>query len=150
MADKRKGKKRKKIYKQLDKKIKQRKDEREVILQQLALLDAEIDNIDEFIIKIDKKIPPLVEEINEKVDEVKAAFDAEISSGCKNNLEWVQQGEPTSGRAGQFALVNYIAKPTVGLTNLPKTAVKYFKKQQNRDYGTSIVANFVGIITDWS
>ena len=129
MADKRKGKKRKKIYKQLDKKIKQRKDEREVILQQLALLDAEIDNIDEFIIKIDKKIPPLVEEINEKVDEVKAAFDAEISSGCKNNLEWVQQGEVTSGRGGSQGVVNYIAKPTVGLTNLPKTAVKYFKKQ---------------------
>ena len=147
MADKRKGKKRKKIYKQLDRKIKQRKDEREVILQQLALLDAEIDNIDEFIIKIDKKIPPLVEEINEKVDEVKAAFDAEISSGCKNNLEWVQQGEVTSGRGGSQGVVNYIAKPTVGLTNSPKTAVKYFKKQQNRDYGTSIVANFVGIIT---
>ena len=49
--------KEKKIYKQLDKKSNKGK-MREAILQQLALLDAEIDNIDEFIIKIDKKIPP--------------------------------------------------------------------------------------------
>ena len=68
--DKRKGKKRKKLVKQLKEKINLKVAERTVLLEQLALLDARIDEVDEFIVKIDKKIPPLVDEINNAADAI--------------------------------------------------------------------------------
>ena len=64
MADKRRGKIKKKVRKQLKRKIELKIAERKVVLDQLALLDAELDGIDEVINKLDKKIPPLVEDGN--------------------------------------------------------------------------------------
>ena len=51
--------------------------QRKVVLDQLALLDAELDGIDDVIIRMDAKIP---EEINNAIDGVKAAYDARIAA----------------------------------------------------------------------
>ena len=46
--------------------IKDKKEQRQSLLDQLSLVDVEIDKIDELIINIDKDIPPLIDKINEK------------------------------------------------------------------------------------
>ena len=56
----RKGKLRKKLSKRLKRQVDLKIEERKIVLDQLALLDAEIDDIDEVIIKIDKKLIQLL------------------------------------------------------------------------------------------
>lgn len=145
MADKRKGKIKNKLKKRLEGKIDHKIAERKVVLDQLALLDAELDGIDEVIIKIDKKIPPLVEEINDAIDDVKAAYDARIAGGCRSNLRW-ELGEKTYERAS-FGFTQTAVVKNTAPSELNKVGVKYFKKEQDRDYGTNIIQNFVGVIT---
>ena len=147
MADKRKGKLRRKLRKQLNDDIRLKKEERIVILDQLALIDAQLDGFDEVIIKIDNKIPALVDEINVAVDAIGAAYDARIAGNARSNLAW-EVSEPTAfyerddeEATQQFTCVNTPA------TSIPKSAVKYYKKQQDRDYGTSVLTGFVGFIT---
>ena len=60
--------KRKKLVKQLKEKINLKVAERTVLLEQLALMDARIDEVDEFIAKIDKKITDLSGIVN-KIDQ---------------------------------------------------------------------------------
>ena len=144
--DKRKGKKRKKLVKQLKEKINLKVAERTVLLEQLALMDARIDEVDEFIAKIDKKIPPLVDEINDAADAIKTAHEARITAGCRSDLEWVLESTiQNKATLGEEISTFICSKISPDHTN--KTGVKYYRKQQNRDYGTSVVASFVGIIT---
>ena len=44
--------------------IKEKKQQRESLLDQLSLADVEIDQLDELIVNIDKDIPPLLDKIN--------------------------------------------------------------------------------------
>ena len=147
MADKRQGKIRKKLRKRFNDEIALKKQERIVILDQLALIDIELDGLDEVIEKIDAKLPPLINEINAAVEAVGAAYDARIDNNARSNLTW-QESEPgeTIERDDEedtqiFEVINTPA------TKLPKSAVKYYKKQQDRDYGTSLLTGFVGFIT---
>ena len=98
----------------------------------MALLDAELDGIDEVIIKIDKKIPPLVEEINDAIDDVKAAYDARIAGGCRSNLRW-ELGEKTYERAS-FGFTQTAVVKNTAPSELNKVGVKYFRKNKDRDY----------------
>lgn len=146
--DKRKGKVRKKIRQQFKEQIRLKRAERKVVLDQLALLDAQLDGIDEVIQKIDKKIPPLVDEINAAVDAVKAAYDARIANNGRSGLAWeLQQPERTFGRGAQFEPAQIFTCVETPRTTINKVGVKYYKKEQDRDYGTNIIKKFVGIIT---
>ena len=146
--DKRKGKVRKKIRQQFKEEIRLKRAERKVVLDQLALLDAQLDGIDEVIQKIDKKIPPLVDEINAAVDAVKAAYDARITNNSRSGLVWeLQQPERRFGRGGQFEQSQIFTCVETPRTTINKVGVKYYKKEQDRDYGTNIIKKFVGIIT---
>ena len=145
MADKREGKIKKKVRGQLKRKIELKIAERKVVLDQLALLDAELDGIDEVINKMDKKIPPLVEEINNAIDGVVAAYDARIAGGCRSNLRW-ELGPKVYSKATVGSTQNATVVNTA-VTTINKTGVKYFKKEQDRDYGTNIIKSFVGVTT---
>lgn len=146
MADKRKGRIKNKLKKRLKARIDLKIAERKVVLDQLALLDAELDGIDEVIVKIDKKIPPLVDEINDAVDDVKAAYDARIAGGCRSNLQW-EVIENKNASRNFFEDTQTVVVRNTAPTQLNKVGVKYFKKEQDRDYGTNIIQNFVGVIT---
>ena len=147
MADKRKGKVRRKLRKQLNEEIKLKKQERQVILDQLALIDAQLDGLDEVIIKIDTKIPPLIDQINGAVDAIGAAYDARITNNARSNLAWeASEPEVTYTRDGQESTQIFTCVNTPA-TSIPKSAAKYYKKQQDRDYGTSVLTGFVGFIT---
>ena len=146
--DKRKGKVRKKIRQQFKEEIRLKRAERKVVLDQLALLDAQLDGIDEVIQKIDKKIPPLVDEINAAVDAVKAAYDARITNNARSGLVWeLQQPERRFGRGAQFEETQIFTCVETPRTTINKVGVKYYKKEQDRDYGTNVIKKFVGIIT---
>ena len=58
--------------------------------EQLALTDVKIDEYDELINKIDRKIPPLIDPINQKIRLVQQAYLDRISHGCRSDLTWTQ------------------------------------------------------------
>ena len=58
------------IAKRLREQRKQVKDETVVLNEQLALVDVIIDEYDDLIIKLDKKIQPLLPPINYQIDQV--------------------------------------------------------------------------------
>ena len=66
------------------------KNETSSLAEQLALTDVKIDEYDELINKIDQKIPPLVDPINQKIRVVQQAYLDRISHGCRSDLIWTQ------------------------------------------------------------
>ena len=68
------------ILEELRQKLKYATDARDAILDQIKLKDVQIDKIDVLIVsKMDKKIAPLLKEVNDAIDNLKAAYDARIS-----------------------------------------------------------------------
>ena len=155
------------IREELEELIKMKEDQREQLLDQLQLLDVSIDRYDTLLIDIDAKIPPLLKNINDKIDELKAAYDNRITTGCRNSLRWVPIGWEWDG--GQ-QIVTYeaqrnalevvtrienfdgsISEERSGLTD-PNTVVKgyygykYYRKPLNRDYGSNLITNFNGSV----
>ena len=102
-------------------------------------MDILIDNIDE-------KIPPLLKNINDRVNDVKNAFDARVSAGCTSELIWeltVTDGnKATMGE--DINTYTCIKNPDV-LVDQPYYGQKYYRKPLNRDFGSSIIAEVIGI-----
>jgi len=155
------------IREELEELIKMKEDQREQLLDQLQLLDVSIDRYDTLLIDIDAKIPPLLKNINDKLDELKAAYDNRITTGCRNSLRWVPIGwewddgqQIVTYEAQRNALEvvtrieNFdgsISEERSGLTD-PNTIVKgyygykYYRKPLNRDYGSNLITNFNGSV----
>ena len=53
------------------------------LLEQLTIVDARIDEYDKLINKVDKKMPPLINEMNNALDDVADAYKARIASDVK-------------------------------------------------------------------
>ena len=157
------------IIEDIEEKLKRTNNQREQLLDQLQLLDIRIDNYDSLIIDIDKKIQPLLDPINTQINAVKAAYDARISAGCKNNLKWVPVawGEDDDGDqliyyecqknalqtvTRQERLDGSIEEIKTGLTD-PDTIVtgyygyKFYRKPLNRDYGSNLIDVIIGSTT---
>lgn len=127
----------------------------QTIKDQLALLDVKIDRYDTIIQNIDKKIVPLIDEINVAVSSVKTAYDNLVSIGCSNNLYW----EMTSKKCydyyydygiSEHCKTTYTCVKNPNLTSNPYYGVKYYRKPQNQDYGSNIVREFSGTISTGS
>ena len=67
------------ILEELKQKLKYARDARDAILDQIKLKDVQIDKIDVLVSKMDKKVAPLLKEVNDAIDNLKAAYDARIS-----------------------------------------------------------------------
>lgn len=117
--------------------IESKRRQREGILDQLSTLDVRIDKYDELIIKIDKKIPPLLKEINDEIDKVKAAYDERVNKGCKSGFEWVRVENARNN------LVQWVVRKA-DVKNEGYYAVRYQQKPRNRDYGSALIADFTG------
>ena len=155
------------IIEELEELIVMKTNQREQLLDQLQLLDISIDRYDTLLIDIDAKIPPLLKNINDKIDELKVAYDNRITTGCKNSLKWVPIGwEDDDGdpiiiyecQRNALQIVNRIEafdgatiEERHGVTD-PLTIVKgyygykYYRKPINRDYGSNLVTNFNGSV----
>lgn len=140
----------------IDSKVEQRKS----ILSQLALLDIQIDGYDSIIINMDKEAIGLISPINDSINSVKSSYEAVIDSGCKTDLAWVEVdrwSQLVQGGAGDgFSVYNveYVRyevqrNPSLRLET-PYYGIKFYRKPSNRDYGSFIIAEFYGNVSQGS
>ena len=125
--------------------IKEKKVQREQLLDQLSLADIEIDKIDELIINIDKDIPPLIDKVNTKIQAHVDAYEARIEAGCKSDLQWVYIGTVDWGDEDAE---EYEARFVGIVTGFH--SVKYYQSPKDRDYGSNLIASFHGNIGEGS
>ena len=133
-----------KIKKDLKDLIASKTKQREQILDLLSLKDVIIDEMDALITNIDSNLPPLFDEINDEINKVKAAYDARINAGCRSALYWRDDGEVDYGSddAKQWTVaLNPATRIDYGYHSL-----KYYQFPRNRDYGSSLIAQFKGNI----
>jgi len=119
--------------------IKNKKDQRESLLDQLSLADVALDKIDELIVNIDKDIPALLDKINVKIQAHVDAYEEWIEHGCKSDLQWVNIGTVDWGDED---VVEFEAQ-FVGIVT-GKYGVKYYQTPKDRDFGTALIHNFHG------
>ena len=160
------------IVENLEKKIKDKNNQRDQLLDQLQLLDIQIDAYDRLIIEIDEKVQPFLDPINTQINAVKAAYDARIAANCANSLKWVAiaWGEDDNGdqlityECQRNALQTVTRQERIdgsieiirtGVTD-PGTIVtgyyayKFYRKPLNRDYGANLIDVFTGSISTGS
>jgi hypothetical protein len=140
----------KEIIEELKSELSSKIRQREVILDQLQILDVLIDKYDTLIENIDKEVLNLTKPINDAANAVKAAYDARISAGCRSDLAWVQTGK-VKGTVGAGDGLRVVDLITYEVQKNPATAefkpydgLKFYQKPSNRDYGSVIVAEIVG------
>lgn len=133
--------------------IQNKKDQRKSILSQLSLIDIQIDGYDTIIENIDREALTLIAEMNNSISAIKTSYDNVIDSGCKTDLSWVEVNNWT-----QTVIEGINVYPNVQFTKYkvrrnpgtkqssPYYGIKYYRKPSNRDYGSSIVADFYGNI----
>ena len=131
------------ILEELRQKLKYATDARDAILDQIKLKDVQIDKIDVLIGNIDKKIPPLLKEINDAIDDLKAAYDARISDGCRSDLKWEVVATNTNFRSSTTYTTYKCVKND---TRVQKNyyGQKYYRKPLNRDFGSSLITELTG------
>lgn len=131
-----------------------KKAEKEQISDQLKLYDVRIDRYDAIIENMDKSLLPLIKEINDAIDVVKAAYEARIAADCKSDLSWQETSRISSNRffSGLGAYqeetkVTYtvLKNPDVKI-DYNRYGLKYYRRPKNQDYGSNIVAEFFGTI----
>ena len=118
------------------------KKESTALTEQLALIDAVIDEYDEVINKIDNKIQPLLPPINRKITAVQQAYLDRISHGCISDLVWQQVDSSTMniyGNPNQEVNVFEVTKDPSTFRFLGYYGAKFYKFPKNRDYGSNVV-----------
>lgn len=130
------------LVERMKEELEQKKVSRKAILNRLALLDADLDMMDELIISLDKKSSDMINIINTKIDAVRDAYNARIEANCKSGLVW-KSIEIIN--YGPFQYTSYEAtKDTNSEDIIPYYGLKYIQKPLDRDYGSTIVSQFSG------
>ena len=130
------------IAKRLREQRKQVKDETVVLNEQLALVDVIIDEYDDLIIKLDKKIQPLLPPINYQIDQVQKAYLDRISHGCRSDLTWQLKEEKEMNiynNPKQPVKIYEVVKDPSTFRFLGYYGAKYYKYPKNREYGSNVV-----------
>lgn len=139
----------------LEEELEFRRQEKEQLLDQLALYDVRIDRYDAIIENMDRSILPLINEINVAISSVKSAYDARIAAGCKSDLVWTETARRSFRLPGYYGggLGTSITQVTYTVTKNPavrtdygKWGAKYYRRPKNQDYGSNIVVEFFGSI----
>jgi hypothetical protein len=146
------------IIRDLQKELNSKINQREVILDQLQIIDILIDNYDGIVENIDREVLSLTKPINDVANEVKAAYDARISAGCRSNLKWVELSRYSAfvpsggGGVGTFqTVITYQVQENLETASFkPYDGIKFYQKPSNRDYGSVVVAEFTGNVSQGS
>ena len=118
------------------------KTETTALAEQLALTDVKIDEYDELVIKLDKKLPPLIDPINVKINAVQKAYLDRISHGCRSDLAWVQvqTSEKRYYNNNKRPTVTYqVQKDANTFRFLGYYGAKFYKFPKNMEYGANVV-----------
>jgi len=131
-----------------------KKKEREQLMDQLALYDVRIDRYDAVIENMDKSLFGMLSEINTANASVATAYEARVTAGCKSDLAWVVTGETKIGLPSKYGFeeeqinITYqVQKNKANYQQYGKTAIKYYRRPKNQDYGSNIVSEFFGTIS---
>lgn len=124
----------------------------------LLLSDVTIDGYDKLIVNMDKPVPGLLQDINEKITAVKTAYDQRIAAGCLSDLKWTKVreeirrvtfwGTSTSGKGsvGIAVSVTYqywqVLKDPSQYRQINYYGAKYYRRPHNRDYGANLIKEF--------
>lgn len=145
------------IIAELKEELKLKIKQREGILDRLALVDIEIDKMDNLIIGIDKDAIGVTNIINQAVTPVKVAYDARITSGCRTDLiwrehrsyeSWVLGGSGAGGGLTRVTFTEYKVEKNSDVYDFePYHGLKYYQKPSNRDYGANLITQFDGYVT---
>jgi len=130
------------IIRDLATQLKQSEDTREGILRMLALKDAKIDEIDELIINIDRKIPDLIDNINANIIPIRTAYNSRISTGCRSDLTWEITETGTDMNDDAYTIYTAVKNNTRQQVNF--YGQKYYRKPLNRDFGSNIITELKG------
>lgn len=138
------------LKQELEAKIRQR----EGVLDQLKLADVTLDKMDDVIKKIDKDAQSKVDIINPTLTKVANAYKERITSGCRNDLEWVVTSSETR-RSKAFSsdrtVTVYECKEIESLERQENYhALKFYSKPADMDYGSTLIGEFKGIATSGS
>ncbi len=118
------------------------KTETSALAEQLALTDVKIDEYDELVIKLDEKIPPLIDPINVKINVVQKAYLDRISHGCRSDLAWVQVQTSEKNyynNNDQPAVTYQVQKDPNTFRFLGYYGAKFYKFPKNMEYGANVV-----------
>ena len=118
------------------------KTETTALAEQLALTDVKIDEYDELVIKLDKKLPPLIDPINVKINAVQKAYLDRISHGCRSDLAWVQvqtSEKKYYNNNKQPAVTYQVQKDANTFRFLGYYGAKFYKFPKNMEYGANVV-----------
>lgn len=148
------------IVNDLKSEIESKVNQRTAILSQLALLDIQIDKYDDIIINMDREVIGLISPMNNSINQVKSSYEAVITSGCKTDLAWVEVDRWTQkvqAGAGDGAVlydvefIKYeVQKNPAAAIETPYYGIKYYRKPSNRDYGSFLIADFYGNVSNGS
>lgn len=129
---------------ELERKIKAR----EGVLDRLAIVDVELDSYSGVIKGLDSAALPFINNINQVVPSVKAAYDARIAADCRTDLIW-EKGETVTLGLNQFTTYTVVKnQSTADFT--PLDGIKYYRQPSERDYGSLIVAEFDALVSQGS
>lgn len=133
----------------LERKIKAR----EGVLDRLAIADIEIDLLSGVIKGLDSSALPFINNINQVVPSIQAAYDARIAADCKTDLIW-EQGETVTafvpGGGSQTFTPYTVVKNNATADFESFQGIKYYSKPSQRDYGSSLIAEFDALVTEGS
>ena len=135
----------------LQRELQRKTAEKQMLVDQIALLDVQIDKYDAIIENMDRSVLPLIDQINVAISSVKAAYDNRIAIGCSSNLYWELVSTRTYrygiGLTSSVTYNNYQVKKNPSVTtNYNNWGAKYYRRPQNQDYGANIVKDFTGSI----
>jgi len=108
---------------------------------------ADIEEYDEMLVALDNKMKGYVDQINEKIQDVATAYEAEITAGCKSGLKWVKTGITTVGAgSSDYDQATWTAI-RIESTTFNKYGLQYEKKPSNRNYNLNIVGEYGGSVS---
>lgn len=103
----------------------------------------DIDELDDLIIGLDRKILGNVDSINSVYQEVADAYENQISIGCSSGLVWLEAGISTSGVGS--TVKTYVCSP-IPSTCFNKYGLQCLKKPCNRQYNINVVEESAGTV----
>lgn len=134
---------------ELEEEIELLENQKDSIRSEVTLLDTQLDRYDVVISNIDRELVPLLNEINVGINSVKTAYDNRVAIGCKNDISW-QQVEAEVVRVGSdsFNSITYEVKKDASVSQTYNYyGAKFYRKPQNKDYGSNVIGEFLGTIS---
>jgi hypothetical protein len=141
------------ILNEMKQELESKKKAREGVLDRLAIVDIEIDQLSGVIRGLDSAALPFINNINAVVPSIQTAYDARIAADCRTDLIWEAGKTVTNfvpGEGIQEFTPYTVVKNKDTKDFEPFQGIKYYSKPSQRDYGSSLIAEFDALVSQGS